>query len=297
MADSAATTLRTCIKTGCRWPAVASLSYRHCSREVWLLDLSPEPNPAEYDLCPHHADHLVVPRGWTLLDDRNPIVPRREPSATEIVERANAARLRAQRAQRAHQARPPRVNRYAELLAQLDELAQSSAVATLEADEDWREHGWSEDHHTREQVGPVLNAVERANRIAAHAHDGLSQEGLGDELGEGVDGGATDGRGQILADPDLDHPRDPVQAAIDQKALNQRELIEERLHELLDRIGAKPRLDHPSQVRDQDPAPVRPHIVETQDPGLAPVVPLFALEEYTQQPGQPGDDNGDPAGA
>jgi hypothetical protein len=83
--------MRSCIKTGCRWPAAATLSYRYATAEVWLSDLG-EHHPATHDLCPHHADALRIPRGWTLIDDRRPAEAVREPSAAEIVERVTTLR-------------------------------------------------------------------------------------------------------------------------------------------------------------------------------------------------------------
>jgi hypothetical protein len=75
--------MRSCSRTGCRWPAAASLSFRYASRQVWLLDLR-DPDPALYDLCPHHADALVVPRGWNRVDQRTETPAVREPSAQEL---------------------------------------------------------------------------------------------------------------------------------------------------------------------------------------------------------------------
>jgi hypothetical protein len=75
--------LRSCSRTGCRWPAAASLSFRYASRQVWLLDLH-DPDPALYDLCPQHADALVVPRGWHRVDQRTAPPAVREPSAQEL---------------------------------------------------------------------------------------------------------------------------------------------------------------------------------------------------------------------
>lgn len=229
--------MRTCVKTGCLWPAVATLAYRYSSSEAWLTDLTPEADPSTHDLCPHHADQMRVPVGWHLIDDRNPVEPRKEPSANEIVERANAARIRAQRAQRAQLTRPARVNRYAALLAELDTLAQSSALATLEADEEWRERGWSDNEETAIQFGPVLNAVERANHLAA-----FSDEAHDDAVGDVEDQAELDANGQ---------PTGTLTAheqATEEVEHNQRELIEDRLHELLERIGAKPRAQHPSST-------------------------------------------------
>lgn len=112
--------MRSCIKTGCRWPAVATLSYRYATAEVWLADLS-DPHPATHDLCPHHADDLRVPRGWTLVDDRRPAQAVHEPSAAELVERNTRLRSNVD----AILERPDRVqpqatrSRYADLLDNL----------------------------------------------------------------------------------------------------------------------------------------------------------------------------------
>lgn len=74
---------RTCRRTGCRWPAVASLSYRYATRQVWVLDLTGELDPSCYDLCPHHADTLTVPNGWEFVDERTRPAPIVEPPAPQ----------------------------------------------------------------------------------------------------------------------------------------------------------------------------------------------------------------------
>lgn len=81
MADN----MRTCRKTACRWPAAASLSYRYDSRQVWLLDLSEDADPSLYDLCPPHADALVVPRGWERVDQRTHAEPVAEPAGRDLL--------------------------------------------------------------------------------------------------------------------------------------------------------------------------------------------------------------------
>ena len=73
---------RTCRRAGCRWPASASLSYRYATREVWITDLG-EYDPFHYDLCPHHADALTVPRDWQRVDQRTAPASVREGSASE----------------------------------------------------------------------------------------------------------------------------------------------------------------------------------------------------------------------
>ncbi len=122
--------MRTCSRTGCRWPASASLSFRYASRQVWLLDLR-DPDPSFYDLCPHHADVLVVPRGWDRVDQRTCTEVVREPSAQELAERAAARRRMPRRepalAAAAAALSPARVNRYEHLARELPRLAAEFA--------------------------------------------------------------------------------------------------------------------------------------------------------------------------
>lgn len=108
--------LRTCGKTGCRWPAAASLSYRYASRQVWILDLAAEPDPSLYDLCPHHADALTVPLGWDRVDERTHPAAVREPSGSELVGQPSPARSGAHG------------NRYAALVRELPRLAEQAQV-------------------------------------------------------------------------------------------------------------------------------------------------------------------------
>ena len=84
--------MRSCRKTACRWPAAASLSFRYATQEVWLLDLAAEPDPSLYDLCPHHADALTVPKGWTRVDQRSSADAPVEPAASDRVAEPASAR-------------------------------------------------------------------------------------------------------------------------------------------------------------------------------------------------------------
>ena len=127
--------LRSCSKTACRWPAAASLSYRYATRQVWLLDLAPTTDPSLYDLCPHHADALVVPKGWERVDDRTAHEVMVEPSADD---RAAAAGRRSATAAdlepigvvapRTLVAATAGGNRYADLVAQLPRLAAEAGA-------------------------------------------------------------------------------------------------------------------------------------------------------------------------
>lgn len=62
--------IRRCARSGCRWPASASLTFAYAKRVVWIEDLTPEPHPAAYDLCAAHAERLAVPVGWAKDDLR-----------------------------------------------------------------------------------------------------------------------------------------------------------------------------------------------------------------------------------
>ena len=129
--------MRSCVKTGCRWPAAATLSYRYASAEVWLSDLQDD-HPATHDLCPHHADSLSVPRGWSLVDRRQPQEVPHEPSAAEIVERAARLRRGIDAMLTPEPApEPPRASRYDELLRTLpvnDDRPAAEAVDTTAAE-------------------------------------------------------------------------------------------------------------------------------------------------------------------
>ncbi|CAN5828020.1 hypothetical protein BH24ACT15_BH24ACT15_00100 [soil metagenome] len=132
--------MRSCIKTGCRWPAAATLAYRYSTAQVWLTDLQPE-DPATHDLCPHHADAFRVPRGWTVVDDRHPVAPYHEPTADEIVQRVASLRGSVDRMLERQPDPTPRRSRYAELLANLptyDPVEQSPAPAPQASDDPGR---------------------------------------------------------------------------------------------------------------------------------------------------------------
>lgn len=61
-----------CARQGCGSAATAALSYHYASRTAWLDDVPDDPDPSTYGLCAVHADHLVVPVGWTKEDRRSP---------------------------------------------------------------------------------------------------------------------------------------------------------------------------------------------------------------------------------
>jgi hypothetical protein len=128
--------MRICSRTGCRWPAAVSLSFRYASRQAWLLDLH-DPDPSFYDLCPHHADVLVVPRGWNRVDQRTYTEAVREPSAQELTELAASRKVPSREpvlAAATAAGAPARVNRYEDLVRELPRLAAEFASLCREAE-------------------------------------------------------------------------------------------------------------------------------------------------------------------
>ena len=142
-------TMRSCSRTGCRWPAAASLSFRYASREVWLLDLA-ESHPSLYDMCPHHADALVVPQGWATVDERTVREVVHEPSAAEIADRAAREREGASLGPRAapEPAAEAQVNRYADLARELPRIAAELAGVGAGAGAGAGVSGRPAQHHT-----------------------------------------------------------------------------------------------------------------------------------------------------
>ena len=65
---------RLCARPGCESPAAATLRFHSTRREASLCDLDDALPRVEGDLCVRHAAALVLPRGWTLHDERTPEV-------------------------------------------------------------------------------------------------------------------------------------------------------------------------------------------------------------------------------
>ncbi len=70
---------RYCARPTCSREAVATMSYDQGARTVFLGGLSPERDPAFYDLCRFHVDRLTPPTGWT-VDRGRPTVVAEEPA-------------------------------------------------------------------------------------------------------------------------------------------------------------------------------------------------------------------------
>lgn len=72
--------MRECAKLACREPAAATVALRYRDRLLWIAGLLPERDPNLIDLCVAHADSMVAPYGWELIDERHPIeLPERIP--------------------------------------------------------------------------------------------------------------------------------------------------------------------------------------------------------------------------
>lgn len=68
---------RVCARPGCAGQAAATLTYHYGSRTVWIDDLTPQPEPSQYDLCAQHVARTTVPIGWARDDRRSNVIPMR----------------------------------------------------------------------------------------------------------------------------------------------------------------------------------------------------------------------------
>ncbi len=85
---------RACSHSGCRAPAVATLSFEYSSRQVWLDPLQPTSTPSTYDLCDTHAGRFSPPRGWDLADRREGDAPAQEPLPVAIIPESESLQVR-----------------------------------------------------------------------------------------------------------------------------------------------------------------------------------------------------------
>lgn len=82
---------RKCTKTGCRQPAVATLTYAYSDRAAVLGPLATYAEPHTYDLCADHATRLTAPRGWDVLRLATEY-PDPEPTSDDLLALADAVR-------------------------------------------------------------------------------------------------------------------------------------------------------------------------------------------------------------
>jgi hypothetical protein len=89
-----------CERPGCSDVAAMSYGFDVDRLLVWLAPRDPEDDPMRAGaLCLRHADAMVVPRGWT-LDDRREPTPRLFRSPPVVPDEAKRTRTRARRPQK-----------------------------------------------------------------------------------------------------------------------------------------------------------------------------------------------------
>jgi hypothetical protein len=66
---------RLCARAGCGAPASVTLRFQPTERQAWLVALDEHAARTQGDLCNRHAEALVLPRGWALLDERTLTAP------------------------------------------------------------------------------------------------------------------------------------------------------------------------------------------------------------------------------
>ena len=82
---------RTCTRTGCLKPAVATLTYAYSDCTAVVGPLASFEEPHSYDLCEDHALKLTVPRGWEVLRHQGEF-PAPIPHADDLEALADAVR-------------------------------------------------------------------------------------------------------------------------------------------------------------------------------------------------------------
>lgn len=66
---------RSCSKSSCSQPAVATLTFVYADSTAVIGPLSRESEPHTYDLCASHAASFTAPRGWTVVTAPAPLEP------------------------------------------------------------------------------------------------------------------------------------------------------------------------------------------------------------------------------
>jgi hypothetical protein len=89
---------RLCARAGCGAPASVTLRFQPTERQAWLVALDEHAARTQGDLCNRHAEALVLPRGWALLDERTQSAPAPVVDATVEAPPANGSGAAARRA-------------------------------------------------------------------------------------------------------------------------------------------------------------------------------------------------------
>lgn len=114
---------RVCQRAGCQRSATVTLSFRYDARQASLVDLTEQKHPASYDLCGMHADLLIVPKGWE-RHDRRTQASDPKPEIDAFIRGIDAPAPR-----------PPRLDRYAALTAELPRLAEACGLTVPDGGE------------------------------------------------------------------------------------------------------------------------------------------------------------------
>ena len=85
------TSLRSCTRSVCNRPAVATLTYVYAECTAVVGPLAAYAEPHSYDLCEMHAARLTAPRGWELVALEFDAADR-APSSDDLEALANAVR-------------------------------------------------------------------------------------------------------------------------------------------------------------------------------------------------------------
>ncbi|CAI9407467.1 DUF3499 family protein [Aestuariimicrobium sp. T2.26MG-19.2B] len=70
---------RVCSRTSCRARATTTLTYVYADQTAVIGPLSPEVDPASYDLCDQHSASTSAPRGWETIRMPHSDEPRQAP--------------------------------------------------------------------------------------------------------------------------------------------------------------------------------------------------------------------------
>ena len=132
---------RLCERPGCSEPGAAAYGMFPEDLLFWIAPLHDAPVDDHNVLCQRHADAMVVPRGWTLDDRREPIprlfMPRRvepEPNpTTEPTARASRRRPKGERVDAGEQLQIDGTDEIPRPTLADDEAASASESATAGA--------------------------------------------------------------------------------------------------------------------------------------------------------------------
>jgi hypothetical protein len=81
---------RTCSRSACSRPAVATLTYVYADQTAVLGPLATYSEPHCYDLCDKHAERTSAPRGWEVI--RLAVETTAAPSTDDLLALADAVR-------------------------------------------------------------------------------------------------------------------------------------------------------------------------------------------------------------